>query len=251
MRGAAVPVIPLLSFVATMIDRPRMRSTGLTDSSDPIHADLHRTPSIDISAYRALQRAVGLVALLFPAAVVATGHQLRSSLSQYYFTDARDIFVGALCAMGLVLVCYRSGSTPDYSGDRRWSNVGGSCALILAFVPTLDEHKPDASRIDWAMAVLHAASGLTLFISMAALAGCYFVRSDPEVTPQYRNRIRLYRWSAQAIVFGLLAMVLAYFIPGLIGRVMFLVAESMAMCAFACAWLVKSDLRTSLRASVA
>lgn len=59
---------------------------------------------------------------------------IRGSLSAYYHTSARDLFVGALCIMGFFLITYMAGqkSTWDY-----WlSTVAGIAVLGVAFLPT-------------------------------------------------------------------------------------------------------------------
>jgi hypothetical protein len=54
-----------------------------------------------------------------------------NSMSRYYYTDTRNIFVGTLCAIGVFLFCYR------YKPSDFWvSNVAGLAAITVALCPT-------------------------------------------------------------------------------------------------------------------
>jgi hypothetical protein len=53
-------------------------------------------------------------------------------MSGYYYTDMRNVFVGALCALGVFLVAY-----DDYDPVDRWvTNIAGFAAIGVAFCPT-------------------------------------------------------------------------------------------------------------------
>ena len=57
---------------------------------------------------------------------------IEGSISAYFHTGMREVFVGSLCAIGVFLVCY--------SGYARWDSlaarVAGVCALVVAIFPT-------------------------------------------------------------------------------------------------------------------
>jgi hypothetical protein len=56
---------------------------------------------------------------------------LPGSMSGYYYTHMRDLFVGALCALGVFLVAY-----VGYDEVDRWiTNIAGLCAIGVAFFP--------------------------------------------------------------------------------------------------------------------
>jgi hypothetical protein len=77
-----------------------------------------------------------LVVLLFTSVVIqALGSApdcFQHSISAYYFSGARAVFVGALCAVGVCLMVYR--------GNTNTENVlldySGFMAFVVAFVPT-------------------------------------------------------------------------------------------------------------------
>ena len=54
------------------------------------------------------------------------------SISAYYYTPARAVFVASLCAIGICLIIYR-GSTPR---EDAVLNLPGVLAFVVAFIPT-------------------------------------------------------------------------------------------------------------------
>lgn len=79
-----------------------------------------------------------LVFLLFVAVglVIASEEDWLRTLSSYYYTPARAVFVGSLCAIGAALIVYR-GNTDT---ENVLLDFAGFLAFVVAFVPTdLDE----------------------------------------------------------------------------------------------------------------
>jgi hypothetical protein len=61
-----------------------------------------------------------------------SGDEFLGSISAYYYTPARGIFVASLVAIGTCLVCVRGGSTLEDV----LLNLAGLLAPVVAFVPT-------------------------------------------------------------------------------------------------------------------
>lgn len=91
-----------------------------------------------LSTYRHLRLAmVLLLALLFIAVghramTVSAGLCFEGSISAYYFTSARAVFVATLCAIGTCLIVYRGNSDREDVA----LNASGALAFVVAFVPT-------------------------------------------------------------------------------------------------------------------
>jgi hypothetical protein len=90
-----------------------------------------------IVSYMVLRRAVGWIGTLLPV-VLIVGNAISStasrpdSMSGYYYTDMRNIFVGALCALGVFLAVY-----DGYDDVDRWmTNIAGFGAIGVALCPT-------------------------------------------------------------------------------------------------------------------
>lgn len=78
---------------------------------------------------------VGVVILLFLALglqVVADGGQLLASISAYFYTPVRSVFVGSLVAAAFLLVAVRG--RPGV--EDALLNLGGMLLPVVAFVPT-------------------------------------------------------------------------------------------------------------------
>ncbi|WP_436493232.1 hypothetical protein [Actinokineospora sp. HUAS TT18] len=98
--------------------------------------------------YLALRLAmVLLVVLLFLSVIVQVFASepdcLQHSISAYYYTAARAVFVGALCAIGVCLIIYR-GSTDT---ENVLLDYSGFMALVVAFVPTTIDETCKASNV--------------------------------------------------------------------------------------------------------
>jgi hypothetical protein len=100
-----------------------------------------------VISYLTLRTMVGLLALGFPFAVVCGnwlffGHHvaaclwpsnaLPGSLSGYYYTHMRNVFVGVLWAVGLFLLAYRGRNKLD----NRVTNIAGLAAICISCFPT-------------------------------------------------------------------------------------------------------------------
>jgi hypothetical protein len=58
------------------------------------------------------------------------------SISAYYYTPARTVFVGSLCALGACLIAYK-GHSPE---EDALLNFSGFMAFVVAMVPTVPDH---------------------------------------------------------------------------------------------------------------
>jgi uncharacterized membrane protein len=127
-------------------------------------------------SYLFLRRAIGLIGGLMPIAVplgysITTGHWLlMESLSIYYYTDARNIFVASLCAVGVFLICYRYQHLDDLT-----STFAGAFAIGIAFCPTTAPNPSELARV---LGVLHDVFAIAFFLTMALMCLLLFTRSD-------------------------------------------------------------------------
>lgn len=72
------------------------------------------------------------IVLIVAGLIIQPGVGIRSSLSDYYNSPGRDVFVGSLIAIGAILVAYK-GFTP--AEDRAY-DLAGMFAIVTALVPT-------------------------------------------------------------------------------------------------------------------
>ena len=112
----------------------------MSDSSQagtrPVHQRRKDKNELVIS-YMFLRKTVGWIGTLLPVVLIAGNvifftTSLPGSMSGYYYTHMRDVFVGALCALGVFLVAYAG----DDEVDRWITNIAGLGAIGVAFFPT-------------------------------------------------------------------------------------------------------------------
>src|SRR6516162_212471 len=93
-----------------------------------------------VRSYLSLHKAVGIIGFVLPAVlaigkIVLQGGGIQISISSYYYTDVRNILVGAMCATGVFLM-----ATKGY--DRRDEIAGllaGSFAIGVGLFPTVPD----------------------------------------------------------------------------------------------------------------
>jgi hypothetical protein len=87
-------------------------------------------------SYHKLQQTVGWIALLMPIVVRVLAFAYdkiftTNSISAYYYTDLRDVFVGSLVVGGLLLAFFRT----DDRKDRWIAIIAGLSAVGIALFP--------------------------------------------------------------------------------------------------------------------
>lgn len=90
-----------------------------------------------LATYRYLRVAMPVLGVALGAGVVRQifqqeEHCWLGSISAYYYTSARAVFVACLCAIGTALIVYRGNSAREDVA----LNASGFLAFVVAFVPT-------------------------------------------------------------------------------------------------------------------
>ena len=231
-----------------------------------------------VMSYLGVRRAVGVLGAGLPPALVlgglVAGVPVQDDLSSYYHTALRDVFVGAVCAVGVFLFCYRG-----HDRAENWTaNVGCLAALGLAFCPIDADSAPPFQRTLTGFA--HTACGGVFFLTLAAYSLVHFPRAADEgeddgnlfaadfigsgrggPAAHGRQRALIYRVSGGVILLSTLGMgAYLFLLPDRLraacdGWNALLCGEWVAVWAFAAAWLTKgraigADLAVALLAEV-
>lgn len=200
-----------------------------------------------VRSYVFMRLAIGLLGIALPPLLVFVEPLLfdgqpfpRGSLSAYYYSGMREVFVGMLCAIGVFLVIYKLGVR---SREARLSTYAGMAVIVVALFPT---GRPGAGIPATPLQDLLGADTVEtihflfagVFILLLALISRYFARN--------REGSRFHYACAIAI---LLAFALAAY-AGFTGDPDkgILVAEWVAVWAFGASWL-RTVERRLLRAS--
>ena len=176
-----------------------------------------------------------LPVLLWGGGALAGQKTLLGSMSAYYHTPLRDLFVGALVTIGVFLYLYKGFSRKE----NRALNLAGAFAVGVAMIATT---APDGVPAAWAK--LHQICAVAFFLCIAYV--CVFRAADTLSLlddPKKVSRLRtVYRsLGIGMIVSPLTAVVLAYTLePQSRGGSIKFFVEAVAVWMFAAYWLVKS-----------
>ena len=95
----------------------------------------------NITSYWYLRNAIGYIGLLMPTWVKFGAYfrediAFTNSISAYYYTGMRDVFVATLVLVGVLLACYRT----DKLSDNIVAFIAGLAACGVAFFPMAPEY---------------------------------------------------------------------------------------------------------------
>lgn len=114
---------------------------------------------------------LGLLVFSISHQIAVSDACLQQSVSAYYFTPARAVFVGALCAVGACLVIYRGNNDTE----NVFLDYTGFMAFVVAFVPTGVDRSCTPSNVpnttDLAALIDNSASVLFLVAFVAIVMG--------------------------------------------------------------------------------
>lgn len=219
-------------------------------------------------SYLLIRVVVGVVGFALPTLLFALevflkgGWRVRGSLSAYYHSGARDLFVGALCVTGFLLITYMAAQRRTW--DYRLSSVAGVAALGVAFLPTTrpglteeavrcgsDPMPAGCTPLqqlfgETAVGAIHLACAAVFILCLAAICFLFSRRErdlahDPgQAKFHHICGVTILVAVGWAIVGGLLGAEIFGFTPLYVGEVV-------SVYAFAVSWIAKGrDLLKSL-----
>lgn len=130
---------------------------------------------------------------------------LQSSISAYYYTSMRDVFVGTLCAIGVFLFSYR--------GYERSDDIAGDLACVFAIgVALFPTARDDPAVADAGLiGQLHLAFAALFFLTLMYFSLFLFTKTDPTKRPTRRKLQRNKVYKACGYAMGLcLLLILVY-----------------------------------------
>jgi hypothetical protein len=244
----------MLNLTTETFERPDQ----LDDGTDP--------RVLYVRSYLLIRTVVGALGALLPTmlfvlewAFLRGGVTVRGSLSAYYHTPARDLFVGVLCVCGVLLMTYLAAQRRTW--DFVLSSVAGAAALGVAFFPTARPRLEDDAALcgtepaprgctqlqqalgETAVAAVHFASAAVFILSLAAICFVFAHREQ-------RHGDRLARVTFHRVCGTTILVAVGWILLGLVVEVTVFglsplyVGEVVALYAFAASWLIKGyDLR--------
>ena len=195
-----------------------------------------------LHSYLFLRRAVGTIGIALPFVLIignlVLGGGLLDSISGYYYSDMRGVFVGSMCAVGVFLLSYR--------GYDRIDDIAGNVAAIGAFGVALFPTRPSegANTLQFVVGIVHLVSAGVFFCALAFFC-LYLFRRTAEESPTERKLRRNGVYLTCGIVI-MACLVLIGVTTTLTGHALEFLhpevwLESGAVWAFGVAWMTKGE----------
>lgn len=227
--------------------------------------------------FRSVRRSIGTLGLFLPVSLIfygiASGAGVLDSMSAYFYSPMREIFVGTLCALAVFLWTYegyrmRPG---EWLGDRTVARLASFGAGGTALLPTTPDivvavagvRIVENSSLDCTISqcllgeplvsMLHFFAAALFFGAMAVFCLVLFTRGDTS-DPNKRALNRVYRLCGWTIVSALALIGVLQFTHlgatfGALRPVFWL--EVAASLAIAISWMVKGDAMQPLQRMLA
>lgn len=134
-------------------------------------------------SYRNLRAIIGYVGLTLPVVLLISGlvdGHIEGSISAYYYTNAGNVFTGALCVIGIFLIAYR---LTALALDNIATTLAGIAALGVAFFHCAPA-KATVSQLR--LADVHLTCACCLFVLLGAISLFIFPQTDVEPDEKWR-----------------------------------------------------------------
>jgi hypothetical protein len=204
-----------------------------------------------VRSYLIMRALVGVLGIALPV-VLVFGDGLgfterpfpRDSLSAYYYSGTRELFVGALVATGIFLITYK---VADRALDNTLSTLAGVASVLIALFPTgrptsslpltplqdrLSEGSVQAVHFGSAFVFLVALGTISYFFGVRE--GARPVRANKRSPKFWRN----YHWFFAAIIASALLWIAITQLENW-PRTSLLIGETASAWAFGASWLMK------------
>lgn len=194
-----------------------------------------------IITYMTMRKIIGLLGislvpvLVFGSFIFDHTHEIKISVSAYYYSNMRNVLVGIICGISLFLLSYHGYAWQDSLS----SKLAGVFALCIAFLPTSEtSDKGDL------ISILHYTTAGVFFSILSFMSIFLFTKSSGNMTAQKKQRNRVYR------VCGIImaASVICIPIDGIQSiheKIIFLkptlIFETLALTSFGISWLTKGE----------
>lgn len=206
-------------------------------------------------SFLTLRKCIGIIALFLPFALYISVYILNdctaplNSISGYYHSDARNIFVGSLCAVSMTMYAYK-GHDNDYILFRICSVL----LILIAFFQTgfikgelcsfdnspkwMIAQLPEEDFWQNAFIWIHSSSAIIFFILISYIVYFRFTRSSHSElsTAKYRRNV-IYKFCGVTMFVGLILTI----VMGINGGDIFYPEWIILFC-FGISWLVKGQL---------
>jgi len=200
-----------------------------------------------VISYLVLRQAIGYLGIALPfvlaiGGMLVDGQGLQRSMSSYYHTPMRDIFVGTLCAIGVFMLSYR--------GYERKDDIAGNLACLFAVGVALFPVAPPChpTALERLIEIVHLIFAGAFFLTMAYFSLALFTKTDSTKPPTRRKlqRNSVYKICGYTILLALGLIAIGAMLPDTLTTsiekfqpVFWL--QSISVLAFGFSWVTKGE----------
>jgi hypothetical protein len=210
-----------------------------------------------LRSYLLMRAAIGFIGVALPVGLLLGDGFLfmgvrpaRSSLSAYYYSGMRDVFVGSLCAVGVFLLTYK---VFEHNLDNTLSIIAGTAAIGVALFST---NRPEGSDIaltplqkllgELTVTAVHYVCATVFILSLAVITFFFGVREGRRPQQRAGHRAsrsptfwRRFHWSCAAAIVLSVAFIAVSALTGWFTSYSLIIGETAAILAFGLSWLMK------------
>lgn len=208
------------------------------------------------------RKIIGYLGLTLPLILVVSAsvfgcHQIQASISDYYHTIARDLYIGIIVLIAFFFYTYRG-----YKGDQIAFKIAAITVLLVAYFPTIIDYEAGENCLEFINTNrsfsfsrhIHNASAIIFFSTLAYI--CLFLFTNPKYTAskfkEVKVRCTIIKICGFIILFIVLVIILLFiFKLHEIEKVkefhLVFYLEVTALTSFSVAWLVKGRFISALQ----
>lgn len=198
-----------------------------------------------VISYMTLRKTIGILGIALPfvlwlGALLIFQKGIQSSISSYYHTGMRDVFVGTLWTIGFFLFSYK--------GYERRDDIAGNLACLFAVCVALFPTAPDdATAIARTVGYFHLAFAALFFFTLTYFCLFLFTKTDQgTLSKRKRQRNNVYKGCGYTMAACIVLMAIYTFLPGgaksnfeQLNPIYWL--EAFAILAFGLSWFTKGE----------
>lgn len=207
-----------------------------------------------VLSYLTVRKLIGILGFFLPIMLLIGPHILlkccyiQPSISNYYHTIMRDVFVGYMASLSIFLLSYKGYD----SSDRILTALAGTFGLTLALLPTtfkipiLPCTIVCSLKYPAVIGTVHLIAAGLFLLFLAFMSLFQFTKGEISPTPEKLVRNKVYRVCGH-VMLGCIALLIVFFaLPVYISAQLLNLKpvfwlETIAIMAFGVAWLVKGE----------
>ena len=203
-----------------------------------------------IISYMTLRKAIGFLGVGLPfvvslGALIIFHTGIQGSISSYYYTGMRDVFVGILWTIGFFLLAYKGYTITDTIAGI----LGSIFAVGVSLFPTAPDQNPTAGAV--IIGHIHLVFAALFFLTLIFFSCFLFTKTstDPEhhpVTKRKRQRNVVYIVCSAVMAVSIVLIGIYHFLPDSTAALFkaydpIFWLETIAIIAFGISWLIKGE----------